>query len=180
MNERVQVRLLGGQDAVELAAQYRKNRDYLAPFEPNRPEDFFTAAGQTARIRELLDEHERGRALPYVIEVGGRLAGRVTVTNISRGPFCSGSLGYWVAVDQKGRGVATAAVRQVLDRCFDRHGLHRVEAATLVHNSASQRVLTRNGFTLIGLAPGYLHIAGQWRDHLLYQRLSEEPARRER
>jgi ribosomal-protein-alanine N-acetyltransferase len=51
--------------------------------------------------------------------------------------------------------------------------LHRVEAATLVDNLPSQAVLRRNGFTLIGLAPRYLRIAGTWRDHLLFQRLAE-------
>jgi len=38
-----------------------------------------------------------------------------------------------------------------------------------VHNLGSQQVLQRNGFTLIGLAPRYLQIAGDWQDHLLFQ-----------
>jgi len=29
-----------------------------------------------------------------------------------------------------------------------------------------------NGFTLIGLAPSYLEIAGRWQDHLLFQRVA--------
>jgi ribosomal-protein-alanine N-acetyltransferase len=86
--------------------------------------------------------------------VEGSPAGRVTVTNVARGAFCSGSLGYWVAADRTGRGVATAAVLEVLDECFTRHGLHRLEAGTLVDNHASQAVLRRTGFTLIGRAPG--------------------------
>jgi len=45
-----------------------------------------------------------------------------------------------------------------------------LEAATLVDNVASQRVLERNRFHRIGLAPRYLQIAGVWRDHLLFQR----------
>jgi ribosomal-protein-alanine N-acetyltransferase len=36
-------------------------------------------------------------------------------------------------------------------------------------------VLRRTGFTLIGRAPGYLLIAGEWRDHLLFQRLADAP-----
>jgi ribosomal-protein-alanine N-acetyltransferase len=163
-------------DAAALAALYRENRDHLAPFEPVRDEEFFTAEGQARRLAGLLAEHEQGRAHPYVIEVDGELAGRITVTNVALGPFRSGSLGYWVAAPHTGRGAATAAVRAVLDECFTRHGLHRIEAATLVDNLASQAVLLRNGFTLIGRAPGYLHIAGQWRDHLLFQRLADDVA----
>jgi [ribosomal protein S5]-alanine N-acetyltransferase len=169
----VGVRPACAEDAGPLAALYRADRDHLAPFEPTRDEDFFTAAGQAARMDALLTEGEHDRAYPYVIEVGGQLAGRVTVTNVARGPFCSGSLGYWVVAAHSGRGVATAAVRQVLTDCFRRHGLHRLEAATLVDNLASQAVLRRTGFTLIGRAPGYLRIAGAWRDHLLFQRLSD-------
>jgi ribosomal-protein-alanine N-acetyltransferase len=58
--------------------------------------------------------------------------------------------------------------------CFTHHDLHRLEAATLLDNHASQAVLRRTGFTLIGRAPGYLRIAGRWRDHLLFQRLADD------
>jgi ribosomal-protein-alanine N-acetyltransferase len=174
MNDTVLVRPLDSGDGALLAALYRANRGYLAPFEPTRDEAFFTADGQTARITDLLAEHEQGRAFPYVIELGGRLAGRVTVTNVVLGPFRSGSLGYWVAADQAGRGVATRAVGTVVDDCFTAHGLHRLEAATLVDNLASQTVLRRTGFALIGSAPRYLCIAGRWRDHVLFQRLADE------
>jgi ribosomal-protein-alanine N-acetyltransferase len=163
------------EDAATLAALYRENRDHLAPFEPVRDEEFFTAEGQARRLAGLLADHEQGRAHPYVIEVDGELAGRITVTNVVLGPFRSGSLGYWVAADAVGRGVATSAVRQVVDDCFTNHGLHRLEAGTLVDNLASQKVLERTGFTLIGRAPRYLRIAGQWRDHLLFQRVADDP-----
>jgi ribosomal-protein-alanine N-acetyltransferase len=168
----VRVRPASTEDTGPLAALYRVNRTYLAPFEPDRDEAFFTDTGQAARLDGLLADQRAGRAYPYLIEVDGQLAGRVTVTNVARGPFCSGSLGYWVAADHTGRGVATAAVGAVVDARFTEHGLHRMEAATLVDNLASQAVLRRTGFTLIGPAPGYLHIAGAWRDHLLFQRLA--------
>jgi ribosomal-protein-alanine N-acetyltransferase len=32
-------------------------------------------------------------------------------------------------------------------------------------------VLTRAGFERIGVAPSYLHIAGRWQDHVLFQRI---------
>jgi len=168
----VDVRPLRSDDVEALTALYTENHDHLAPFEPLREAEFFTVAGQESRVAAMLADHEHGRAYPYVIEVGGAVAGRVNVTNVSRGPFCSGSLGYWVARAHTGRGVATAALGQVLDACFSDHALHRVEAATLVDNAASQAVLRRHGFVLIGRAPQYLRIAGAWRDHLLFQKIS--------
>jgi ribosomal-protein-alanine N-acetyltransferase len=41
-------------------------------------------------------------------------------------------------------------------------------------NVASLRVVEKLGFTRIGLAPRYLHIDGQWRDHLLFAITAEE------
>ena len=49
--------------------------------------------------------------------------------------------------------------------------LLRIEAGTLLHNVASQRVLLHNGFVAYGVAPQYLQIAGRWQDHRLYQRI---------
>jgi ribosomal-protein-alanine N-acetyltransferase len=50
-------------------------------------------------------------------------------------------------------------------------GLHRLQAATLPHNAASQKILKRAGFEEIGHAPSYLRIGGFWQDHVLYQRI---------
>lgn len=55
---------------------------------------------------------------------------------------------------------------------FTQLGLHRLQAETLVHNTGSQRVLTRNGFAPYGIAPQYLKIADEWQDHILYQVLT--------
>ncbi len=44
-----------------------------------------------------------------------------------------------------------------------------------MHNAGSQRVLARNGFSRIGLAPQYLRIAERWQDCVLHQRLDEHP-----
>ena len=46
------IRPLRLEDAEELAALYRANREFLTPFEPVRPESFFTAAGQRARVEQ--------------------------------------------------------------------------------------------------------------------------------
>ena len=87
------------------------------------------------------------------------------------GPFRSASIGYWLAVDAVGRGLATRAVDTVAEIADTELKLHRIEASTVTNNIASQRVLQRAGFHQIGSAPNYLHIDGAWRDHNLYQRI---------
>ena len=154
----------------------RVSRDFHAPWEPVRSEDYLTADGQLAVIAAALARHEEGSALPHVIlDDSGAVAGRITLSGIVRGPFQSCSVGFWVNVTSGGRGLATAAVRHITGVAFEELGLHRVQAETLLHNARSQAVLARNGFVRIGMAPGYLHIAGRWQDHILYQVINPGP-----
>jgi len=67
------------------------------------------------------------------------------------------------------RGLASAAVRHIIQVAFGELGLHRIQAETLPHNVRSQRVLERTGFTRFGMAPAYLRIAGRWQDHIMWQ-----------
>lgn len=167
-------RLLTVGDAPALAELLTANRAFLTPWEPTREDSFFTAAGQDVRTRALLTAKGYGTALPLVILDDGEIAGCLTLSGITRGAFQSASLGYWVDAARNGRGLATAAVGEAVTRAFTDLGLHRVEAQTLPHNTASQRVLARNGFTEYGRAPSYLRIDGEWREHVLFQRIAEE------
>jgi ribosomal-protein-alanine N-acetyltransferase len=149
------------------------SREFMAPYEPSRPDDYFTVDRQHDLIADALEACEQGMTLPHVIlDDEGKVAGRITLNTIVRGPFQSGAVGYWVGVDQGGRGLATRAVAGIKRVAFDEFGLHRIEAATLLDNVRSQRVLDRNGFTRFGLAPNYLKINGSWQDMVLYQALT--------
>lgn len=170
-------RLVTLDDAPALTDLVRANRDFLAPWEPARDEDYFTVDGQRAVVRDALERHSRGSALPHVIlDESGRVTGRVMLNGIVRGAFQSCSLAYWVNADDNGRGLATAAVREMVRTAFEDLRLHRVQAETLLHNVRSQRVLERNGFVRYGVAPAYLHIAGRWQDHAVYQVVRSVPA----
>jgi [ribosomal protein S5]-alanine N-acetyltransferase len=160
------IRPLVPDDAAELAGLLIANRTFLAPFVPERAEDFFTAEGQRARIEAA--EHV------YAIPDGDVLAGVISLSNLVRGPFQSAQLGYWVDETRNGRGLATRALAELVDHAFADLGLHRLEAAALVDNIPSQRVLEKNGFSRIGVAPRYLEIAGAWSDHVLFQRTAED------
>jgi ribosomal-protein-alanine N-acetyltransferase len=78
-----------------------------------------------------------------------------------------------VGESHTGRGLASAAVADMVAVAFGQLGLHRVEASTLLHNTASQRVLTRNGFRPYGVVPEYLKIAGQWQDFIQFHLLDQ-------
>jgi [ribosomal protein S5]-alanine N-acetyltransferase len=171
----VEVRSLRPDDVPVLARLLRAERDFLAPWEPVRAEDHATEEVQREVVAQALADAAAGRALPLVVLADGAVVGRMTVSNVVRGAFRSGDLGYRVASTHNGPGVASTAVALTVRRAFDELGLHRLGAATLLHDVRSQRALERNGFERIGMAPRYLQIAGEWQDHLLFQRL-DEPA----
>ncbi|MET4706119.1 GNAT family N-acetyltransferase [Frigoribacterium sp. UYMn621] len=168
------IRLITLRDADVLAELQIRNRNFLAPWVPVREEGYFTIQGQRADIEAALARHGRGEAMPLVVlNDDGQVAGRLTLSGIVRGPFQSCSVGYWMGKNQTGKGLATDAMRAALAIAFSELGLHRVQAETLLGNTASQSVLARTGFEQYGLAPGYLKIAGVWQDHLMFQRLSD-------
>lgn len=163
------LRLLKLDDAEELTDVLRRNREFLAPWEPQRPDSFFDVDVRREAIRGFLEEHDAGRMVPFVISgPTGEIAGRLNLNGVTYGAFQSASMGYWVRGDMNGKGLATGAVRDALRHAFSDLKLHRVQAETLLNNLASQRVLRKAGFRPFGIAPDYLHIAGRWQDHLLF------------
>lgn len=178
LDDEVLLRPIEAGDGAALAEAYARNREHLAPWEPARTPEFFTPRLQEREVAASLGRLAQGTAMPLVLvqrRPGGadRIVGRVNLSDIVRGVFLNANLGYWVDVELQGRGLASAAVGAALHHASTA-GLHRVQAGTLVHNLASQRVLERNGFERIGFAPRYLRIAGEWRDHVLFQRLLED------
>lgn len=163
-------------DAEEMVEALVRNRDFLRPFEPLRPESDFTLEGQRAALAEL----ERGRALDavyaFAVRAGDALVGRVTLSQVFRKAFSNCYLGYWVGQEHNGRGYATAAVRLAADHALGPLGLHRVQANVMTKNPRSARVLEKNGFRREGLALNYLQIAGRWEDHHMYALTVEDRA----
>ncbi|SDD75958.1 GNAT family N-acetyltransferase [Auraticoccus monumenti] len=171
LSDGVGLRVLQQEDAPELAAAYARNRQHLAPWDPVREPGWFEAATQQRVVAGQLTALRAGEALPLVLVRGVEVVGRVNVTGIVRGAFQSAALGYWLDAHLNGRGLMTAAVAAVCEIARDDLALHRLQAGTLLHNEASQRVLTACGFEPIGIAPAYLQIAGRWQDHRLFQRI---------
>ncbi|MGW9167556.1 GNAT family N-acetyltransferase [Agromyces sp. NPDC055658] len=172
----VVMRLLAPGDGPALAAAYERNREHLAPWEPLRTPEFFTTSWHERDVAGAVLRLEAGALIPLVLaagDEGAEIVGRVNLSDLVRGVFQNAHLGYWVDGRLTGQGLATTAVGIALHHARAA-GLHRVQAGTLVHNLASQRVLERNGFERFGLARRYLRIAGEWQDHVLFERLLED------
>jgi len=169
-------RALSLDDVESLTALYVENRSFLAPWQPLRPDSYFTEYGQREAVEAILAQQESGVAVPLVIVDGsGAVVGTLSITSVIRGAFQSCSVGYWLAERAQGQGLATAGLREAVHLAFAELRLHRVQAETLAHNQRSQRMLARVGFQQYGVARQYLHIAGQWQDNVLHQLLTPVP-----
>lgn len=71
----------------------------------------------------------------------------------------SAEIGYDLMARYWGQGLASEAVRAMIDWGFAKLALNRIQADVMVHNAASARLLAKLGFTEEGL----LREAGHWR-----------------
>lgn len=101
----------------------------------------------------------------FVCTREGDLAGVINISEIVRGVFCSGYLGYYAFVPHHGRGYMRAGLAAVLRLAFRRYGLHRLEANIQPGNDRSIALVQSLGFEREGYSPRYLKIGGRWRDH---------------
>lgn len=180
-SERLMLRRPDPGDFEDWAALRARSADFLKPFEPSWTADELSRSTYRLRMRRQEAEINAGRGLPWFLFAHrtGKLLGGLTLSNIRHGVAETATLGYWMGEEFAGQGYMREAVDTICESAFNDHKLHRVEAATVIENERSQRLLLRCGFRQEGIARGYLKICGTWRDHLLFARLASDkpPAR---
>lgn len=168
--DRLVLRLPEERDVPAQLRYSRENDERLRPFDPPRPEGYFSETYWSSVARRAREEFAAGQALRLLAFKPGceeTLVGRINLTQIFRGPFQAGYLGYSVDGAQEGQGFMTEALSAVIDHAFGPMGLHRLMANHLPENERSAQLLRRLGFAVEGRAKEYLFIDGKWRDHVL-------------
>ncbi|KAH9682585.1 N-acetyltransferase domain-containing protein [Citrus sinensis] len=123
-------------------------------------------------IKNTVSRHPWYRA----ICVNNRPVGSISVTANSGNDKCRGELGYVLAADYWGKGIATKAVKMVANTIFDEWPhLERLEALVVVDNAGSQRVLEKAGFKREAVLRKYLILKGTTRDCVIFSLLSTDP-----
>ena len=175
--ERLVLRMPTMADHAAWALLRERSYAFLKPWEPTWPADDLTRAAFRRRLRRYHREVRNDTGYPFFVFLRdtGEIVGGLTLSNVRRGVTQSCALGYWVGEPHVRNGYMSEAVACVLTFVFRKLGLHRVEAACLPHNAASIGLLRRTGFVQEGRARAYLRIDAQWRDHLLFARLAEDP-----
>lgn len=171
----LELRPLRRRDARRWHEVRARNLQWLEPWEATPPPGVPTGSLSFHSLVSTLNrEATSGRALPWVMTVRGRLAGQVTVSGIGYGAYRGGQIGYWIDQSLAGRGYTSTAVAMASDYCFGTMGLHRLEINIRPENERSKAVALACGYSEEGVRRRYLHIDGEWRDHLCYVMLTED------
>ena len=139
--------------AAAILAFETANRAFFSLSISDRGDAYFE--GFAERHQTLLADQEAGAAAYYVlVDEDGTVLGRFNLRFVADGVA---EVGYRVAEQVTGRGVASATVRDLCSLAASRHGVTTLRAATSRGNVASQRVLLNAGFAEAGPAePSHL------------------------
>ena len=168
--ERLVVRGAAETDVSALVRFFNQNREHMAPWEPPRPLDFHTEEFwqiQVGRHRRAFESGSAVMLFMFPREQPSEVIGQISYTSIVRGPADMCTLGYALAEQAQGNGYMHEALEGSLEFVFKQLHMHRVMANFMPHNTRSNSVLRRLGFTVEGYARDYLYVNGVWRDHVM-------------
>ncbi|MCD7826762.1 MAG: GNAT family N-acetyltransferase [Clostridiaceae bacterium] len=171
------LRVLTSDHAAGINTFYWENRDFLEPFEPIRPQNFYTKSFQAANLNCEYRAFLKLSHMRYWLFEPENLSvpvGTVCFSNFLRGSFQKCSLGYKLAQSACHKGYMTEALGFLIPVLMNDMKLHRIEAYVQPDNFASIRLLNRLHFAEEGYLRSYAEIMGVWKDHLLFSRIQNE------
>ena len=141
------LKLVGEDDAAELFTVVDSNREYLREWLPwldatNSIED------EKAFISNSLEEYQKREGVFYTIRLEGRIIGTISLNWIDWGNKAAG-VGYWLSKNQTG--YVTKSCIRLMEHCFDDLSLHRFVLEAAVDNVPSCDIAERIGMRLEGI-----------------------------
>jgi RimJ/RimL family protein N-acetyltransferase len=114
----------------------------------------YTREDAEAFLRISAEEQAAGKSAHFLaVDADDRLLGSFSVMELDREPGF-GEIGYWVAAEARGRGVATRGVRLLTQWARHELGLTRIEILPHKDNAASRRVAEKAGYRDTGELTG--------------------------
>ena len=90
-------------------------------------------------------------AMNFAIDMDGEAIGGIGLIFNTDVYIMSAEIGYWIGEDYWGKGIATEAIRQMIEYSFYYFDIVRIYAEVFENNKSSMRVLEKNGFYLEGV-----------------------------
>jgi RimJ/RimL family protein N-acetyltransferase len=112
----------------------------------------------------------------WFVESDGTVVGSVSLKDINH-MMSYAEIGYGIGEAHQNKGIATAAVKLLVQMCFSRTSLRKLIAYVHDKNVASCRVLKKAGFTQEGILREHYIINGVAENELLFGLLKREWSR---
>ncbi len=152
-------------DAVDLATALNNKkvqnnlRDGLPyPYTERDAVDFITA----------MIKSDANTVFAFAITIDDRAIGSIGVFRKDNIHIQTAEMGYYLAEPYWGQGIGTSAVKQVCKYIFENTNIIRIFAEPFAHNTASCRILEKNGFEYEGMLRSNAVKNGQVIDMKMY------------
>ena len=160
------LRTYASDDASAFHAAAVESKRELIPWMPWCHDDFSLAEAEAWVARQSSPgpktEHEF-----LIVDNDGRFLGACGINQFDR-LNCRANIGYWVRSSATGRGVATDAVRQMIEWARDNTDFRRLEILVATGNAASIRVAEKVGGVREGILRSRLFLQGRFHDAVLF------------
>ncbi|MDQ0208739.1 GNAT family N-acetyltransferase [Alkalicoccobacillus murimartini] len=145
------IKMLKAEDEELLYHFEKENRAYFEEMIPGRGDDYYDLNQFKKNHLALLNEQEENKSYFYLIKNDlAEIVGRINVVDLNEQGV--GSIGYRVGKRFIGQGVATQAIRLLLQEVKGHPHIRIIEAKTTTNHLSSQKVLEKNGFEKIGIS----------------------------
>jgi len=140
------------------------------------PQHYGEADGR-AYLLQRYDMAFAGLAAPFAIvrAPDGELLGSISLMRIAW-EHQRAEVGYWLALEARGQGHATRAVRLICAWGLSALALERIDLLAATGNALSQRVAKRSGFIREAVLRSYMRATFERQDMVAFGRLATDPA----
>ncbi len=170
--DEAELRLLQPADSGRLIALIERNHDHLMRWHPWVPV-LREAENWDSYIRDNLERYARGEGIACGVWLEGQLVGVAECQDVNL-ESRSTELGYWLAEEHTGKGLATHACEALLSYAFNSLKLNRVVIRCPVDHERSARLAERLGFTREGRLRANRWLNGAPVDDYIYGLLADE------
>ncbi len=146
---RIRIRFLDHRD-IPFVQKYASDETLAATCNVPHP---YPSAGGAAFVERSINGYSAQSHYAFAVECEGEFVGVVTLNGLNLQKKEVATIDYWIGVPFWGKGIATKAVSFAIEYAFKHLGIQKIGSGCLKRNTASRRVLEKNGFKFIGEKP---------------------------
>lgn len=126
-------------------------------------------------IKRMIEQSKAKKRRHYelVISLKGRLIGMINIYDMDyKNNKCK--LGFWVGEQYRRRGYTFEACIAIMDHFYNKLKMHKISATSLQENTASNELLKKLGFSILGIAKQDQLEEGKYLDSIFWEKISKK------